>query len=70
VEYVEGERGQPGDRPQQGAGLMAVLYREGCENQIMQVAMRFGHFDPYELDPRGEAYGTWAEVLKAHGRFE
>ena len=54
------------DRPQQCAGLMAVLRREGEDNQIMQVAerLRAARFD--DLDPRGEAYASWAEVLAAH----
>ncbi len=65
VDY-SGEQTAPGDRPQQCAGLMAVLRREGQENQIMQVAerLRAARFD--DLDPRGEAYGSWAEVLEAH----
>lgn len=54
-----------GDHPQQCAGLMAILAREGCENQIMQVAQRFG-VDLSGLDPRGEAYDNWNDALKAH----
>ena len=55
-----------GDRPQQCAGLMAVLRREGEDNQIMQIAerLRAARFD--DLDPRGEAYASWAEALAAH----
>lgn len=56
----------PGQRPQQCAGLMAVLHREGRDNQIMQVAQRLRALDPSLLDPRGEAYDTWAEALAAH----
>jgi hypothetical protein len=61
----DGEHWQ-GDRPQQCAGLMAVLAREGAENQIMQVAQRLGHLDVAGLDPDREAYDTWADVLAAH----
>lgn len=57
----------PGDRPQQCAGLMAVLRREGEDSQIMQVAERLGAARFDDLDPRGEAYASWAEVLAAHG---
>lgn len=68
VDYAAWEEGgeRAGDRPQQCAGLMAVLRREGRENQIMQVAerLRVARFD--DLDPRGEAYETWAEALAAH----
>lgn len=55
-----------GDRPQQCAGLMAVLAREDEPNQIMQVAMRFGTLDLSTLDPKGEAYGSWRDVIEAH----
>lgn len=52
--------------PQQCAGLMAVLKREKRDNQIMQVAQRFGvNLD--NLDPDQEAYANWADVLTAHG---
>lgn len=54
-----------GDRPQQCAGLMAVLDREGAHNQIMQIAQRLG-VDLSGLDPAREAYGSWSEVLAAH----
>lgn len=67
VDYSgEDGRGAPGDRPQQCAGLMAVLEREGRENQIMQVARRLGA-DLSGLDPDGEAYESWAAVERAHG---
>jgi hypothetical protein len=56
-----------GDHPQQCAGLMAVLAREGKTNNIMQIAERLGHLDLAKLDPRNEAYSSWREVLKAHG---
>ena len=55
-----------GDRPQQCAGLMAVLAREGKTNTIMQVAERFGRLDLDTLDPLNEAYASWAAVLDAH----
>jgi hypothetical protein len=70
VDYSgEGDDGLPGDRPQQCAGLMAVLHREGRHNQIMQVAVRMGFLDPEELDPDREAYSTVAETMEAHGRI-
>jgi hypothetical protein len=57
-----------GDRPQQCAGLMAVLAREQRTNNIMQVAERFGVLDLTTLDPKGEAYDNWSDVIEAHGR--
>lgn len=55
-----------GDRPQQCAGLMAVLLRDKATNTIMQVAERIGRIDFSDLDPAGEAYASWADVIAAH----
>lgn len=66
VDYDAPRAGRAGDRPQQCAGLMAVLHREDEPNQIMQVAERLGALDPTTLDPGGEAYASWADVLVAH----
>src|SRR3546814_5505772 len=57
-----------GDRPQQCAGLMTVLHREGKPNQIMQVAERFGALDPSALEPDDDVYASWDDVVKGHGR--
>jgi hypothetical protein len=65
VDYGADSGGRAGDRPQQCAGLMAVLIREGADNKIMQVAQRFG-VDLSDLDPKGEAYENWAAVIGAH----
>jgi hypothetical protein len=61
-----GDEPDAGARPQQCAGLMAVLHRENRPNQMMQVAERLSALDPTLLDPRGEAYGSWAEAAAAH----
>lgn len=66
VDY-SGDEPDKGAKPQQCAGLMAVLHREDQLNQIMQVASRLGVLDCDQLDPKQEAYASWAEVLKAHG---
>lgn len=62
----ESRAGRAGDHPQQCAGLMAILMREGKPNQIMQVAQRLTNIDFSDLDPKREAYENWEEVLKAH----
>lgn len=59
-------RGRQGDKPQQCAGLMAILHRENRPNQIMQVGERFGALDLAKLDPGGEAYATIASAMRAH----
>ncbi len=59
-----------GERPQQCAGLMAVLHREGRPNQMMQVASRLGALDLSRLDPAGEAYANWREACAAHAGTE
>lgn len=56
----------PGDRPQQCAGLMAVLHRSGQPNQIMQVASRLGAIDLDAVDPDGTAYASLEEAARAH----
>jgi len=68
VDYDADYDDRAGDRPQQCAGLMAVLHREGRPNQIMQIAMRISDFDPAALDPKGEAYQSIDEALHAHRR--
>jgi len=65
VDYSD-DTTKPGEKPQQCAGLMAVLWREEKPNRIMQFAMSTGHLDPDDLDPRGEAYETWGQVMRAH----
>lgn len=66
VDYSGDERPQPGDRPQQCAGLIAVLYRSGRDNQITQVAERLLGYDPSRVDPDGEAYASLEEAAAAH----
>lgn len=65
VDYSD-DAPQAGDRPQQCAGLMAVLHRSGQHNQIMQVAERLTDFDPASVDPDGVAYASIAEARAAH----
>jgi len=67
-EHFDDDRLRQGDRPQQCAGLMAVLWREGETNTIMQIAERLAGIRFDELDPEHEAYETWADVLKAHAK--
>lgn len=55
-----------GDKPQQCAGVMAILAKEGRPNQIMQVARRLGALDFDKLDPEGEAYGSIDEAREVH----
>jgi hypothetical protein len=74
VVYGEDEEGEsttaPGARPQQCAGLMAVLIRAGRPNQIMRIAMRLGSLDPKALDPRNEAYLSLRAAFAAHAGRE
>lgn len=55
-----------GDRPQQCAGLMALLRNAEMPNQIMQVGERYGALDVSVLDPKGEAYASLDEAFEAH----
>lgn len=63
--YEDRER-RAGDRPQQCAGLMAVLHRSGEHNQIMQLAERLTDFDPATVDPDREAYDSVDQATAAH----
>lgn len=56
---------QPGDKPQQCAGLMSLLHRAGEPNQIMQVAERLGFWDPATLD-HADVYATIDAAIAAH----
>ena len=62
--YYSGDEPSPDTRPQQCAGLMAMLNRMGRPNQIMQVASRLGHLDLNTLDPDGEAYDSIDEMQR------
>ena len=65
VAYGAARARRQGDRPQQCAGLMAVLLAEGAPNTIMQVGMRLGALDPARLDG-ALAYARWEDALCAH----
>lgn len=65
VDYSDDDEPAPGDKPQQCAGLMAVLLNEGKPNQIMQVAERLGHFKPDEVERAG-CYQSIADARRAH----
>lgn len=43
---------------QQCAGVMAILHREGRPNTAMQIAERFGLWDPSSLDPTAPWYAS------------
>lgn len=66
VDYDADSDGRSGDKPQQCAGLMSLLHRENRDNQIMQVGMRFGDFQPSKLD-HSEVYDSIADAYAAHG---
>lgn len=68
VNYSDDGEPRQGKKPQQCAGLMALLWREGMPNQIMQVAIRLGYLDPSKLDPDNEAYLTIRKAKAAHRR--
>jgi hypothetical protein len=66
VDYSGDDKPRAGDRPQQCAGLIAVLHRSDRDNQITQVAERLLGYDPGQVDPRGEAYDSLDQALRAH----
>lgn len=70
ADYSAGDdEGRSGDKPQQCAGLMAVLHAQKTPNQIMQVAQRLISYDPGRIETL-DTFPTWEDVQKAHGRQE
>lgn len=57
--------GRSGDKPQQCAGLMAVLHAEGAPNSIMQVAERLIGFDAGKIDTM-DTFASLSDVVAAH----
>jgi hypothetical protein len=53
--------------PQQCAGFMALLHKEGRPNQIMQVAQRLAGFDVGTIDG-SQVYESIDEAKAAHAR--
>lgn len=65
VEYSDSDEHSQGDKPQQCAGLMALLHREGRPNQIMQTAQRLIGYDPGVIDAQ-DVYASINAAIKAH----
>lgn len=57
--------GRQGDKPQQCAGLMALLHAEGKPNAIMQVAGRLIGYDPGRIETK-LTFTSIADAMKAH----
>jgi hypothetical protein len=57
---------RPGEDPQQCAGLMSLLSREGQPSTIMQVGERLGAFDPLKL-VHTDVYASLNDAYLAHG---
>lgn len=52
---------------QQCAGVMAILHREGRPNDAMQIAERFGLWDPSKLDLSAPFYESTRAAIKGQG---
>ncbi len=50
---------------QQCAGVMIILSREGRPNDAMQIAQRFGMFDPSRLDLSAPVFGSTQAAIDA-----
>lgn len=64
-DQFEDSEARQGDKPQQCAGLMGLLLAVDQPNQIMQVAMRLGHFDPGSIN-RKACYQSFGDAMRAH----
>lgn len=65
LKYNDEGLSSAGNKPQQCAGLMAVLNQERSPNTIMRLAVHTGHLDLQALDTR-ETYRSWLDVTRAH----
>lgn len=54
------------DKPQQCAGLIILLDKEGMENTITQIAIRLGEFDLSKLEDRDQVYDTIEDAIIGH----
>lgn len=54
-----------GPKPQQCAGLIALLHKEGRLNQITQVATRMINYDPGSVEA-DDVYESIDDVMRAH----
>jgi hypothetical protein len=68
VDYSDDEGPAPGDKPQQCAGLLAVLRNSKRLNAIGQIADRLGYLNLEELDPQNEAYENWTQACADHAQ--
>jgi ribosomal protein S27AE len=50
---------------QQCAGVMIILHREGRPNDAMQIAERFGLWNPANLDPDAPVYASTEEAIRS-----
>ena len=53
---------------QQCAGVMAILHRENKPNQAMQLAERFGFWNPAKLDPDAPFYKSTKAAIRGQGK--
>lgn len=63
VNYGEGDRA--GDHPQQCAGLIALLHKEGRANRITRTAVGLINFNPGSIEA-SDVYDSIDEALAAH----
>lgn len=68
VDYSEDDP-RPGNRPQQCAGMMALLHRIGKPNTIMQVAQRLIGFDAGKIEST-DIPATFEDLVRLHGGRE
>jgi hypothetical protein len=65
IVYDEGDRATIPPSAQQCAGVMIILTREGRWNDAMQVAQRFGLWDPARLDLDAPVHASTQAAIEA-----
>lgn len=71
VDYSDGgNKGRVHENTQHCAGVLIILQRDGRPNDAMQLAERFGYWDPKALDMSSPVYASAKSALAAHERAD
>lgn len=58
----------PGPQDQMCAGALVLIQKTGSSNQMVQLAERFGMWDPSKLDMDSPVYESARDMVEAHER--
>lgn len=67
---VDGPDSQIGSRARACAGALITMEKSGEQSFIMQIAQRFGLYEPKHLNMDAPVYGSLKEWVESYKRFE